>query len=189
MTIELPGFAEPVVDAQICFRAILDAMAHPGRIVHLGSNVQPPAPLARATGAALLTLADSDTPVWLDPATEPCADWVRFHCGSPSSPPERACFGVCLTLPPLDMLSLGSHDGPETSTTIILQRPSLEAGPLLQIKGPGLQSSKIVRLGLSDDFAIWWKPNHASFPRGVDLIICCGEYLAALPRSVHVEAA
>jgi len=42
--------------------------------------------------------------------------------------------------------------------------------------------------GLPDDFASQWAANHALFPRGIDLLLCSGATLAALPRSVAVEA-
>ena len=41
--------------------------------------------------------------------------------------------------------------------------------------------------GLPDDFPALWAANHALFPRGADLLLCCGTTLAALPRSVRVE--
>ena len=164
MSTDLPGFADPVTDAQGCFRAVLDAMAHPGRITHAGSGLRAPAPLAGSTGAVLLTLADTDTPIWLDPAAEPAESWIRFHCGAPGATPDDASFAVCLDLPPLETFPWGSHDGPETSTTIILQRPSLDAGPLLRLSGPGLQHPELVRLGLPEDFARRWQANHAAFP-------------------------
>ncbi len=184
---DLPGFADPVADAQTCFRAVLDAMAHPGRVVQVGP-LQTPAPLAAATGAVLLTLADADTPVWLDPAAEAAWDWVRFHCGSPASEPATAAFAVCLDLPPLEGFAWGSHDGPETGATVILQCPDLD-GPPVRLSGPGLREPATVRLGLPADFAARWRPNHAAFPRGVDLIVCAGDRLAAIPRSTTVEPA
>ena len=188
MSIDLPGFADPVTDAQTCFRAVLDAMAHPGRIVHAGGT-RAPAPFAPATGAVLLTLADAETPVWLDAEATAALDWVRFHCGAPAAEPGSAAFAVCLHLPPLDAFGWGSHDGPETSATLLLQRPSLDAGPVLRLSGPGLREPVVVRLGLPEDFVARWRPNHAAFPRGVDLIICAGDRLAALPRSTAVEPA
>jgi len=42
--------------------------------------------------------------------------------------------------------------------------------------------------GLPADFAARWAANHALFPRGVDVILCAGTSVAALPRSVTVEA-
>jgi alpha-D-ribose 1-methylphosphonate 5-triphosphate synthase subunit PhnH len=32
-----------------------------------------------------------------------------------------------------------------------------------------------------------WRRNHALFPRGVDLILCAGDKLTALPRTVAIE--
>ena len=76
------GFADPVRDAQRCFRAVLDAMARPGRIAHV-SGVTPPSPLDVATAAVALTLVDHETKLWLDPAAGAAREWLRFHCGAP----------------------------------------------------------------------------------------------------------
>ena len=189
MTTDLPGFAAPVAEAQSCFRAVLEAMAHPGRIVAAGDGLAPPAPLAPATGAVLLTLLDADTPVWLGAGVAGAADWIRFHCGSPFAEPATASFAVCLELPVLSELEWGSDDSPQDGATIILQCPSFEHGPALRLSGPGLQQPVDARLGLSYGFDTLWRPNRMAFPRGVDLIICSGRRLAAIPRSVHVAAA
>ena len=55
-----PGLVDPVHDSQRIFRALLEAMAHPGRSVALGQGIEGPLPLDPATAAAALTLTDYD---------------------------------------------------------------------------------------------------------------------------------
>ena len=62
------GLSDPVLDSKRIFRGVLDAMAHPGRVVPLPPPPDPPAPLVPAAAAVALTLLDYETPLWLDPA-------------------------------------------------------------------------------------------------------------------------
>jgi alpha-D-ribose 1-methylphosphonate 5-triphosphate synthase subunit PhnH len=103
-----PGFADPVTDAQLCFRAVLDAMARPGQVHRVG-GVEAPAPLCVAAGAALLTLVDHETPLWLDPAAAAARTWIAFHCGAPFSGPSQAAFALALALPDFSIFSAGTH--------------------------------------------------------------------------------
>jgi alpha-D-ribose 1-methylphosphonate 5-triphosphate synthase subunit PhnH len=43
-------------------------------------------------------------------------------------------------------------------------------------------------VGLPSDFIERMQANSALFPRGVDLLLVCGNALAALPRSTHITA-
>jgi len=188
--VTLPGFADPVGQAQACFRAVLDAMARPGTRLPAGQGLTPPAPLDPATAAVLLTLVDHDTPLWLDPASAVARDWVAFHCGAGFTElPSHAAFAVALALPDLATLSPGTHEQPETAATLILQVDSLTAGTRYRLRGPGLRESSTLSVrGLPDDFVTIWQRNRAGFPLGVDLVLCAGTTLAALPRGVAVEA-
>ena len=95
-----PGFADPVADAQACFRAVLDAMARPGR-VHAVSGVSAPAPLCDAAAAVLLTLTDHETPIWLDADADAARGWIAFHTGAPAVGAALASFAMALNLPDL----------------------------------------------------------------------------------------
>jgi alpha-D-ribose 1-methylphosphonate 5-triphosphate synthase subunit PhnH len=190
LDVTLPGFADPVGDAQITFRAVLDAMSRPGTLMRAGAGLTPPAPLDPAAGAVLLTLVDYDTALWLDPAAEAARGWIAFHCGAEfADAPAGAAFALGLTLPDLARLSPGTHEQPETGTTLILQVDSLYEGTCYRLRGPGLRGTNTLSVrGLPDDFAAIWQHNRAGFPLGVDLVLCAGTTLAALPRSVTVEA-
>ena len=182
-----PGFGDPVADAQSCFRAVLDAMARPGQ-VHAVGGVSAPAPLCDAAGAVLLTLADQDTPLWLDPDAAAARGWIAFHTGAAVGPAAEAMFGVALALPDLGAFSKGSDEMPETSATLIVQVASLQTGRAFVLDGPGFREPRVLTVdGLPGDFAAVWERNHALYPRGVDLILCCGGELTALPRSVAVR--
>ena len=182
------GFADPVHDAQANFRAILDAMSRPGRIVQV-TGVTPPPSLDPATAAALLTLTDHETKIWLDPRAMAAREWLAFHCGvSFTADLDTCAFAVALALPDLTQLPAGSHEEPETSATVICQVAGFGTGLAFRLTGPGLREPETLRIqGLPDDFDAIWQDNHALFPRGIDLILCAGDCLTALPRTVAIQ--
>ena len=184
-----PGFADPVAGAQSCFRAVLDAMARPGCVRAAGMDLTPPAPLAPATAAVLLTLLDYDTPVWLDLAAAAARAWIEFHCGAPIVSKVTACsFAVALNMPELSTLPAGTHETPESAATLVLQVNAFGRGRTYRLAGPGLREPALLSVdGLPAEFASVWQENHTLFPRGVDIVLCAGTSLAALPRSVTLR--
>jgi alpha-D-ribose 1-methylphosphonate 5-triphosphate synthase subunit PhnH len=189
MLADRPGFADPVHGAQACFRAVLDAMARPGVIYSAGLGLDPPPPLCPSAGALLLTLIDHDSKLWIDEGANAARDWIAFHCGAIFADRSAAAFLFALDLPPLDALCQGSDEAPERSATVIVQLARLGEGRRYRLSGPGLRAPAVFAAdGLPAAFAAAWSANHALYPRGIDLILCAGTDLAALPRSVAVEA-
>jgi alpha-D-ribose 1-methylphosphonate 5-triphosphate synthase subunit PhnH len=188
MSIDLPGFADPVSGAQVCFRAVLEAMSRPGSLHDAGEGLTPPPLLDAATAAVLLTLVDADTPIWLAPDFAAATDWIAFHCGAAQVPDiAHAAFAVAKALPDLATLNTGTDEGPEEAATLVLQVSRLGEGTRFRLAGPGLAApTSLLVDGLPDGFATAWEANHALFPRGVDIILCAGTTLAALPRSVRI---
>jgi alpha-D-ribose 1-methylphosphonate 5-triphosphate synthase subunit PhnH len=91
-------------------------------------------------------------------------------------------------LPDLNRLPAGSHESPETSATVICQVDGFDSGTTFRLSGPGLREPSALTIrGLPRDFVSIWRRNHALFPRGIDLILCAGDRLTALPRTVSIE--
>jgi alpha-D-ribose 1-methylphosphonate 5-triphosphate synthase subunit PhnH len=151
--------------------------------------VTAPTPVCAAAGAVLLTLVDHETPLWLDPDAEPARKWIEFHCGAPIvSDPSDGTFALALSLPDLGRLPAGTHESPETSATVICQVRAFSAGQSFKLSGPGLREPSTLTIdGLPRDFVSIWRRNHMLFPRGIDLILCAGDQLTALPRTVAIE--
>lgn len=190
-TITLPGFADPVGEAQATFRAVLDAMARPGTLHQAGDNLTPPPPLDRATAAVLLALVDHETPLWIDGAATEASDWLAFHCGAAIIDRHAdAEFALALALPDLTAFSAGTDEAPESSVTVIVQLATLGHGIQYRLAGPGLREPIVLAAsGLPADFPAIWQQNRALFPRGVDIVLCADTTLTALPRSVTIEEA
>ena len=188
MSLDLPGFADPVLDSQAAFRAVLDAMARPGTMHSAGMGLTPPSPLGQAAAALLLTLVDGETGLCLADCFLPALDWIGFHCGAVAVAAPAAAFVLADALPDLAALDAGSDESPDTSATLILQVAAIGSGRRLSLSGPGLRvPAALTVTGLPEDFPALWAANHALYPRGIDLILCCGSTLAALPRSVAVK--
>jgi alpha-D-ribose 1-methylphosphonate 5-triphosphate synthase subunit PhnH len=58
---------------------------------------------------------------------------------------------------------------------------------VLRLTGPGVQSQSVLSVRGSLP-ALWhWRARQAdAFPRGIDLLLCCGDQVAAIPRSTHI---
>ena len=182
-----PGFADPVRDGQAVFRAVMDAMARPGRIHRVAAPLTPPAPLARATAAVLLTLVDGETPLWLDDGAASAWEWVSFHCGAHRAEMAAAHFAVALEPVALDGFHTGTDEEPEGSATVILQVAEFGGGETLRLRGPGLAAEGALAVdGLPAGFRAFWQANRRLFPRGIDVILCGGDEIAALPRTVEI---
>jgi len=179
------GFKAPPVDSAHAFRAIMEAMARPGQIQKI-AGAQPPAPLSIAAGTVLLTLCDTDTPVYLagNADTDDARAWLAFHTGAPLTGPSHAMFAVGEwdTLMPLGGYPVGTPEYPDRSTTLIVECAELEASGAT-LRGPGIKSEAALSLPETRAF----QSNRALFPLGLDFIFTCGDELAALPRSTEVS--
>jgi alpha-D-ribose 1-methylphosphonate 5-triphosphate synthase subunit PhnH len=187
MQTRFPGFADPVLDAQASFRALLEAMSRPGTVQDILAPPELPPGLSPAAAAVLLTLVDATTPLRLNAGAEAEA-WVRFHCGCP-----LATEGAAFVLDPaasLLALEAGTDEEPEGGATLILEVASLAEGSGWRLTGPGIRDAhRLSVTGAPAGFVGDWGRNRARFPRGVDVILCAGTRIAALPRSVMIEDA
>ncbi|WP_439672716.1 phosphonate C-P lyase system protein PhnH [Cupriavidus necator] len=189
----LPGFNNPVDDAQQVFRAALQAFAHPGRLQTLPVASGLPGGLSPALAALLLTLADPDTPVWL-PAGVPAAAraFLRFHCGCPLTDDVGTAAFVCVpagyAVPALADCAQGDPAFPDRSATLLVEVASLAEGDTLTLRGPGIETTQVLRVaGLPADFRAGWRANNAGFPLGVDLLLASCDRFCALTRTTLVE--
>lgn len=188
------GFADPVFGAQSSFRALMDALANPGLAQAL-PGAEHPTGLAAELAAVALTVCDHDSDVWLDPALANDPDvvaWLRFQTGAPLvTDPAQAQFalvGEAGQLPALSHFALGSDEYPDRSTTIALVVASLEGGPALTLRGPGIRDTRtIAPVGLPEGLLGQWSDNRALFPRGVDVLLLSGGKVIGLPRTTRIS--
>jgi alpha-D-ribose 1-methylphosphonate 5-triphosphate synthase subunit PhnH len=191
MPLPAPGFADPVAQSQVAFRALLDAIARPGKIVELPAPDGMPDGISVAQAAIALALADADAPVWLAGAATAARPWIAFHTGAPqAATPAEARFAFAdgpAALPPLGAFALGSDAYPDRSTTLVIEMPGLTAGGPLTLSGPGIQGVARATIALPDAFWAARAGLAEVFPRGIDLFLTDGARVLGLPRTTIVE--
>ena len=195
------GFAQAVPAAQQTFRAVLEAMSRPGRIQTLPAEVlqgvEPPG-LSPALTALMLTLLDAEVSLWLHPqlATRGAPAYLRFHTGVRLV--EQAEDADLVVLPaaaarPATWLTInpGTDTRPESAGTLILDAQALSVVGPLRLRGPGIEHEH--QLGVAGltpvNEAPFWQARprpETNFPLGVDLMLCAGTQIAAVPRSTHL---
>ncbi len=170
------GFADPVHDAQRGFRALLDAVARPGRIGSTdASAVDAPPSMPAAMANCVLVLCDGTTPVWLSASLRDdprVVGFVRFHTESPIvDAPRDAAYAFCARadLPALALSAFesGSDERPQDGATLVIEVAGFDArvaqardprhtataehagGPvpaMLTLRGPGIESHEDLRV-------------------------------------------
>lgn len=190
-----PGFFEPVRDSQSVFRALLTATAQPGTQVELGKALTPPVGLNQTAAAVLLTLADQDTLVWLEPSLRGGAveSWLRFHTSCPlTERAEEAAFAVVsdTALAPqlLSAFNQGDAKYPDLATTVLVMVQNLETGGKLVLEGPGIETvAEIAPQGVPDFFWSERAELVAHFQFGIDVMLCAEATLVSIPRTTRIQ--
>jgi len=176
------------VEAQArLFRAVLAAHAYPGDVVDcrawLGGRPAVAGVLAALADGAV-TIADLDGS--LDPVD---ADLI----GSRPTSSGAAAFVIASgAQPPVEGLQLcrGELLAPERGATLILICQAVGEGPMrLGLSGPGVIETGC-RLALAGFDAAWLElrtEHNRQLPLGIDLVLCDGARIAALPRTTSVQ--
>lgn len=195
------GFSHQAHGSQALFRAALQALSYPGKVMDVQHDAQVPATGNSASAALLLALLDSDCSVWLSPtlaANDSVSAWLRFHTGCRVvDVPEQAQFAWCADLtelPLLNSLMTGSDVSPEQSCTCVIDVPGLTTasdGKYWELSGPGIQDRTALRLeevpdAVASAFATQWAANHSRFPCGVDVFLTSPGAIVGLPRTTRI---
>lgn len=189
-----PGFADPVFDAQRVFRSIMEAMARPGSVQPLAGLPGACGALTPGLAAIALTLADAETPIWLDAALSASSDvagYLRFHTGAPVVLDPRvaaiALIADPVHCPDLGAFSQGTPEYPDTSVTLVLAVQGFGDGRVLTLEGPGIErQASFAPFPVPPDFGARLRRNRDGFPRGVDHLLASVDGVAGLPRSTRV---
>jgi alpha-D-ribose 1-methylphosphonate 5-triphosphate synthase subunit PhnH len=142
--------------------------------------------------AALLTLCDYSTPVWLAQPDAALASALRFHTGAPLvDDAHDAAFAYihdASALPQLEHFSLGAAESPEQSVTLLIRVDALTGGAPIVLSGPGIENTAtIAPVGLPEHF---WRERAGLaplFPCGIDCYLVCGNALIGLPRTTQAK--
>jgi alpha-D-ribose 1-methylphosphonate 5-triphosphate synthase subunit PhnH len=193
------GFGDEARGSQRVFRAALDALSRPGRIVTVEHDAQVPGGAHSASAALMLALLDSDCTLWLSPllVQSGSAAWLRFHTGCQLvTEPRQAQFAWVAcddAIPALTQLRPGTDEYPDQSATLVLDVGSFNLAGTAQtwtLTGPGIEGETTLAVdGLTTDFAAQWNDNHDRFPRGVDVYLAAANSLVGLPRSTRLTVA
>ncbi|GAB3562345.1 phosphonate C-P lyase system protein PhnH [Amycolatopsis endophytica] len=170
-------------ESRTVFRAVLDALSRPGRVVTLPADGSTPAVLL-----PVLALADLGTGVAVLDDGEDWADVIGVVTSSPAVPPATARF-VAATRPmtPAELRTVrrGSALAPEEGALVCLSVPELD-GTDWTLTGPGVDGSS--RLSGVDGLREARAEAVSGFPAGIDLLLITRDgRMAGIPRSTTIE--
>lgn len=188
-----------VSDAQIHFRILLNAMAHPGSIYDFPKmELTPPNTINLASvfiGFALMN-ADVSFAVQNENATE-TTEYLALNTGASIATLEQTdfLFTTGSAAPScIESLKTGTLSYPENSATIIIDVHQLSSSPFenalhIELSGPGIENTTILYInGLSVTLLNAIQEQNTEFPLGLDVILTDKHnQVACMPRSSKIS--
>jgi alpha-D-ribose 1-methylphosphonate 5-triphosphate synthase subunit PhnH len=188
-----------VRDAQIHFRIILNAMAHPGTIYAFQKmELTPPNNMNLASvciGFALMN-ADVSFAVQNDNEVE-ITQYLALNTGASIATLAQTdyLFTTGNASPScIESLKTGTLPYPENSATIILDVIQLSSNPAentlaIELTGPGIEKTKTLYInGLSSTLLEAIQEQNTEFPLGLDIMLTDqNNQLACIPRSSKIS--
>jgi alpha-D-ribose 1-methylphosphonate 5-triphosphate synthase subunit PhnH len=194
---------------QRVFRTVLGAFAEPGVVQSIGSesfktdfessktvdtSSYPDVVFSSTSALQILdALLDGDVTLWCSDTVHPhVPTWLRFHTGVGihHQSPSVADF-VLLSHPSelslVPQFCTGSADEPEAGATVVVVAQDLLSGVPATLTGPGIESTRVCApAGFTSEIWAVLQHQRVSFPRGVDVLVCCGNAVVGLPRSTRI---
>jgi len=190
---------DEVSDAQIHFRIILNAMAHPGTIYSFQQiELTPPNNTNIASVCIGFALMNADVSFAVHKENEgELTQYLALNTGASIATLEQTDFlfttgntnPTCIT-----SLKTGSLSYPENSATIIIDVLKLASTPTennlaIELSGPGIENSTTLYVtGLSSTLLAAIQEQNTEFPLGLDIMLTDNHnQLACIPRSSTIS--
>ncbi|NOQ33693.1 MAG: phosphonate C-P lyase system protein PhnH [Methanosarcinales archaeon] len=189
-----PAF-DVIFDSQRIFRALLDAMANPGRIIALpGIDIKPPA-ANRYPLLLLMTLLDHEVSFCvMGGAQTQVTEYLKTNTGSKESRLEDSdfilvCGGSSHGL--IQSARVGTLEYPDESATVIYDLDSIgnDGGDVLfELSGPGIADKRMIGTSGIEQNEIEDVLAMRDYPLGLDLIFSdkAGR-IVCIPRSTAMR--
>ncbi|MEN3282244.1 MAG: alpha-D-ribose 1-methylphosphonate 5-triphosphate synthase subunit PhnH [Solirubrobacteraceae bacterium] len=166
--------ATPTIAAHEAFRALLLALAHPGR------------PFAHGAGAdvtaVLAAVYEPDTAAWQS------AGWPRsFGRPSPVEAAHLLLIAGDASHGALLAANRGSEERPESAATAAYLVAGERPATAVTLRGPGVDGALATELRLTSGELADRDRACASFPLGIDLVLLGDGFVTGLPRTTQVE--
>jgi alpha-D-ribose 1-methylphosphonate 5-triphosphate synthase subunit PhnH len=175
----LPLFTTQEAQEQAVFKALMWALSRPGEAQPLGVQTE-------ALSAVGRTLLDLETSFY---TSDPALYQTFRRLGARAEVPERAAYQF---FPQVDRSGLeaigkapiGSLLHPEQAATLVVV--SASQALRLRLRGPGIQNSRELKLGLPAE--LWsLREERVAYPLGWDLFVLEPPYVVGIPRTTRVE--
>jgi alpha-D-ribose 1-methylphosphonate 5-triphosphate synthase subunit PhnH len=178
------------------FRAVLEALCRPGRVVHLPAGVATSVPPA---AVPVLALADLDVSVATLEAGDGSA-WassIRSVTGCRLAAAADADMVVAIRSPSgpeVASLRAGTAEAPERGARLFvlcaaITEGSTDAGTTIRIQGPGASAGRTITVtGVDADVFRTLSGANRGFPGGVDTWLITGDRrMIGIPRSSRID--
>ncbi|MDC7223555.1 MAG: phosphonate C-P lyase system protein PhnH [Spirochaetales bacterium] len=182
---------DAVHDTQKAFRLITDCSAFPGKtadLSDLAKGITLDLPFSRGIALLCLTLLDGEVGFYTD--DDSAAKRLSELTYSRRTSLEKAHFVLTGEGDPAALMEgagKGTLVDPHLGATLIMPVDSLTEGVEYELRGPGIESTRRVRISSAHDWLTPLSRANREFPLGVELyLLDREERLMVLPRTTRI---